>query len=375
MSEGTRDLCRLAHAHARTIPQDQPVERDALAQLLQIPTLPAWLDAVDARLRSTVQPYEKALGPEAIAVITTPGRRLRASLTVAFAFLGNRSDDAVVRGAAAIELVQVGSLIHDDLIDGAATRRGRPTIHSTVGIGPALVAGDLVLALAGQLAVGVDALAPGLLAEGMAQMARGELEELQDLFDPDRPPDRHAAAIRGKTGALFACACRLGAALGNLPPDRQDAATEYGAALGITHQLVDDLIDLVGSSDAVGKPVGADIAAGVYTAPVLHALRTRGGSALRRALGRGGSDGVAEALRIVRGSSGVQHSLIELDLWVRRAEAAARKAGPPDAVKGLLALPRAHALAALERTSLETAALAPFRVPPRARRRSPLRAS
>ena len=185
----------------------------------------------------------------------------------------------------------------------------------------------------------------------------------------DRPLDRHTAAIRGKTGALFACACRLGAALGNLAPARQDAATEYGAAVGVTHQLVDDLLDLAGSTETVGKPVGTDIAAGVYTAPVLLALEARGGKALRRSLLGRQPDDVAEALRIVRSSPAMRRAVADLDQWLRRAEAAARQVGPPSAVAGLLALPRAHALASLGSTSLDADALAPLRT-----RRSPLRA-
>ena len=139
-----------------------------LAALVAMPDLPQRVDAVEAQLRRTIEPFRDALGPAAYDVITAPGKRLRPALTIVMAHLGGVFDDRVVRAATAIELVQIGSLVHDDIIDGSSTRRGKPTINSTDGVGPAVVAGDLVLALAGHLAAELAQEASTLLADGMA---------------------------------------------------------------------------------------------------------------------------------------------------------------------------------------------------------------
>ena len=320
---------------------------DDLTSVLGVPDLAARLEAVQARIGTTLDPYRASLPEGAVEVITAPGKRLRASLVIAFAGLGTSNDDAVLRAATAVELVQIGSLIHDDLIDGSPLRRGRPTVHQLAGPGAALVTGDLVLALAGELVAALGSFPSSVLAQGMAQMARGELVELLDQGKVERSMARYRVSIEGKTGALFAAACRLGAWCGNLPVQVQGAASTYGLAVGTAYQLVDDLVDVAGSGE-VGKPLGADLASGIYTAPVLLALQHRGKGRLRRALFGGHPADLEEALTLVRSSSGDARGRRGHRRGpARRGDGGGRSRARSPIAAGLRAFPRALALGTL----------------------------
>lgn len=332
-----------------------------LASLLAVPDLSSRLTAVQRNISATIEPYRGALPAGTFELLTAPGKRLRAALTIALAQLGSPNLDAVMRAATAVELVQIGSLIHDDVIDRSPVRRGKPTVHRVAGDGPAVVIGDLVLALAGDLVAPLGPFPASLLAGGMTQMAKGELVELLDLGNADRSLDRYLMAIQGKTGALFAAACRLGAWCGALPLTAQNAATTYGDAVGIAYQLVDDLIDVTGVGE-VGKPLGTDLASGVYTAPVILALQRRGKGRLRRTLFGGHPADLDEALAIVRGSPALREVVVRAAASIRVAEAAARELGPKATTIGLQAFPRALAISTLQRAGVEPTLVSPLEV-------------
>jgi geranylgeranyl pyrophosphate synthase len=339
-----------------------------LGAIVAIPDLAKRMTSVDRRVVDAMLPYRDALGPAPFDVLTARGKRLRAALTITVAQLGGLSDMRVIDAAAAIELVQVGSLVHDDVIDGAQVRRGQPTIHSVLGPGRALVAGDLALAVAGAMVARLGRPASLLLADGMTEMATGQLLEMQDAFDTQRTVERHVAAVRGKTGALFACACRLGAWCAAMPDSAQDAATEFGGSFGVVYQLVDDLLDVAGSTDGLGKGVGVDAATGVYTTPILLALRGPRGRRIGRLLrGRASAD-VAEALRLVRGTPAMQQSVEALPEWIARAEDAATRLGSTAIAAGLRRLPMAYAERALAGASVD---VTPLRSPATAPRPAP----
>jgi heptaprenyl diphosphate synthase/octaprenyl-diphosphate synthase len=233
-------------------------------------------------------------------------------------------DDRVIDGAASIELVQVGSLIHDDLFDVALSRRGAPTINAVEGDGHALLAGNWVLAAASQLAISVSAPAASLLAETVARLCVGQLVEFEELSNLDRSVTSHLSSIRGKTAALFEAACRMGAICADLDVEQQDALARFGDAFGMSFQLVDDLLDLVGDPVKLGKPVGVDLLAGVCTYPVISALNGADGPLLRSLLESPSGANLDEVVRIVArsGGMGAAHTVIDqFDAVARQAAA------------------------------------------------------
>lgn len=308
-----------------------------LAALLGLPDLPDGLAAVEAELDRAVVVDRAEIEQPARRVVLGGGKRLRPALALAcgVAAAGRDADavtDAhVVAGATATELVQAGSLIHDDIMDEADERRGVPTINSVEGPNQALLVGDFLLARAGQLAAGVSRDVAAYLATAIADLCVGQSAEVATLFDADRGIDAYLDSICGKTAALFRASCEIGAAAAGAPTEAVTAVATYGTAFGMAFQIIDDVLDLVSTAEALGKPVGNDIREGVYSLPVLLALDGPDGAALRARLGHAPADGeVAHALTLVRASSGVAEALDRARSYNEEAAAAlaALPAGP-----------------------------------------------
>ena len=295
-----------------------------LASLFGVPDLGRRLDAVEERVRTVLINGGTDLGSPSWRVASAGGKRLRPLLTIVCAELGGVFDDKVIDGAASIELVQVGSLIHDDLFDVALSRRGAPTINAVEGDGHALLAGNWVLAAASQLAISVSAPAASLLAEAVARLCVGQLVEFEELSNLDRSIASHLNSIRGKTAALFEAACRMGAICADLDVEQQHALARFGDAFGMSFQVVDDLLDLVGDPVKLGKPVGVDLLAGVYTYPIISALHGENASLLRSLVESPSGANLEEVARIVARSGGIDasHTLIDqFDAVARQAAA------------------------------------------------------
>ena len=205
---------------------------------LGLPPLPADLARVEEGLREAVRSDDQFLGEVAVHLVKAGGKRIRPALTLcaAYATAGTEqpASDEAVRGAVAVELVHLGSLYHDDVIDEAETRRGVPAVNARWSNIVAILAGDFLLARASELAASLGADVAGLLAGTIGELCRGQVLELQYLFDVDRTEDRYLAAIRGKTAALFATACRIGGMVNEIDgptldvlPDRRRRARRH----------------------------------------------------------------------------------------------------------------------------------------------------
>ncbi|HYV60728.1 MAG TPA: polyprenyl synthetase family protein, partial [Acidimicrobiia bacterium] len=192
------------------------------------------------------------------------------------------ADDAII-GAVAIELVHQGSLYHDDVIDEAETRRGVPSVNARWSNIVAILAGDFLLARASALAARLGGEVAEILASTIAELCRGQVLELQHLFDIDRSEEGYCSAIEGKTASLFGTSCRVGGMVSGVAEPTLDALTRYGFHLGMCFQIVDDVLDITATDATLGKPAGQDLVEGVYTLPVIHAIAST--PALRERLG------------------------------------------------------------------------------------------
>jgi heptaprenyl diphosphate synthase len=277
-------------------------------------------------------------------LITAGGKRARPLFTVvsAAALAPDASSvdaavtDDVILGGVSVELVQVGSLCHDDVIDEAETRRGVESVNIRWGNLKAILAGDFLLAKASEIAAGLGTEVAGLLAATIGRLCEGEVNELRHAYDRARTLESYLTAIEGKTAALFATACRVGGIVGDLPRHHIDQLTDFGLKYGMAFQIVDDVLDVIATDEQLGKPAGHDIAEGIYNLPVLHALEELGGD-LGTLLG-GPIDGadLDSARRLVKTSSGVDRSV---DLARRYIDEAV------DALAPFEATPAASALA------------------------------
>jgi heptaprenyl diphosphate synthase len=309
--------------------------------LLLLPGMDGHRRRVDDALLAAVASETELMAQMGGHLITAGGKRARPLLAVASAAalaadpasVDEAVTDDVVLGGVAVELVQVGSLCHDDVIDEADTRRGVDSVNARWGNLKAVLAGDFLLAKASEIAASLGTEVAGLLAATIGRLCEGEVHELRHAYDVTRTEAAYLQAIEGKTAALFATACRVGAIVGDLPRTTIDLLTGFGLRYGMAFQIVDDVLDVIATDAQLGKPAGHDIVEGIYNLPVLYALEEVGPD-LSVLLGGPIHDGDLEsARRLIRGSTGVDRAVDLARSYVEDAIRAVEPlAGTPSAV-------------------------------------------
>jgi len=298
----------------------------------------AELEDFEQRLHATVR---ADLGPVAEAmeqILDAGGKRLRPALVFLSAGLGpaKRIDD-IYRAAMAIEFIHNATLIHDDLIDGAPTRRGLRTIHETLGPNPAIIIGDYYFAKGANLMsqIGnpdIDA----VLSQTVMTICFGEMLQLTSQRRYDQSLDEYYAKIERKTAVLLAASTFCGAVLGGLEDQQVEAIRRFGRLLGMSFQIADDVLDYLATEEEVGKPVGNDLKQGTVTLPLMLARQANNGR-LDAVLAKPVLDDAdyAEVVRLVRGSSGIDESYAYAKTFGDKARAELR-AFPPSAYRDAL---------------------------------------
>lgn len=296
-----------------------------MAQLpfIMVPGMTDDIERIEAALVRSVRTDDPYLNEIASHLISAGGKLLRPvlALTAAQVAGGPSSDDAI-QGGIACELVQTGSLYHDDVMDEAPTRRGVETVNAKWGNLQAILAGDFLLARASEIAAGLGTEVAALLARTIGRLCEGQIEELRHTYNAARPESSYVASIAGKTASLFATSARIGGLVAQLDRPTVDALTTYGEAFGMVFQIVDDLLDITATDGQLGKPAGHDMMEGVYTLPVLRTLQSGGiaAASLLDILGRPLEPSEREkALEIVRAHGGVESALGTAHSWAERA--------------------------------------------------------
>jgi geranylgeranyl pyrophosphate synthase len=237
-----------------------------------------YLDELEERLREATARYPGVVARVSRDALNAGGKRLRPLLV----HLSSDDRERAMRGGVAVELVHTATLVHDDLIDGAELRRGRAAVWHEHGADAARAAGDYLFARAfAELAEAGDLEGVRILSDTCLCLARGEALQRTQLHDPDTPIDAYFERIALKSGKLFEAACLLGSRDGRLG--------EFGLALGIAFQIVDDILDCSGDTIETGKIAGTDLREGTPTLPLLLAAHEDG--VVREALAGGPLDG------------------------------------------------------------------------------------
>ena len=283
-----------------------------IAALLDLPSLEDDLRRLEDALRASVTSGDPFLSEVAGHLIGAGGKRLRPALALAAASAGGVTPtDDVLQGGVSVELVHLGSLYHDDVMDEASSRRGVESVNARWGNLVAILAGDFLLARASEIAASLGTEVAGLLAATIGRLCEGQVGELKTAFSVARTEDEYLSSIGGKTASLLSAACRIGALTACLERPAVDALTVYGEAIGMVFQIRDDVLDVVGTEAELGKPAGNDLVEGVYTLPVIRALADpRAGGELRPLLGKPLDQPERDKAReIVRESDGVLYSV------------------------------------------------------------------
>jgi len=273
------------------------------------------LSRVERALADSVRTGDSLLTEIASHLIVAGGKRVRPGFAIAAAAavadVGSATDD-VVMGAVSVELVHLGSLYHDDVMDEAQIRRTVDSVNARWGNLKAILAGDFLLAKASEIAAQLGTEVAGLLAATIGRLCEGQVLELQNAYNVDRTESAYLASIEGKTAALFASACRIGAIVGGLDRDHVNRLTDFGTQFGYAFQIVDDILDVTATDAQLGKPAGNDLVEGVYTLPVIRSLQGQNGEALRQILGRQLTESDRDAARHIVRSNGAIPASVEV---------------------------------------------------------------
>jgi heptaprenyl diphosphate synthase len=310
--------------------------------LAAMPTMEDDLARVELELRESVASENPYLTEISTHLIAAGGKRIRPGFCIAAAATALSSDlpasPEVISGAVAVELVHLGSLYHDDVMDDATTRRTVASVNAVWGNHRAILAGDFLLARASEIAASLGVEVAGLLAATIGRLCEGQILELELSYRPERTREQYFRSIEGKTAALLGTSCRVGGLVADLPRDHIEMLTDFGRNYGTAFQIVDDVLDLVATADDLGKPAGHDLEEGVYTLPVIEALATDTGEEVATLL----VDGIDatqrdRAIELVRSSGAIEVAIDAARVRANAARDALAPLPPSPGVRGLTA--------------------------------------
>ncbi len=298
-----------------------------MTELAAVIDISAELQMVDRAVLERFESRSVLLNAASQYLLRSGGKRMRASLTLLAARLlsaGGKQPDLgrMLNIATAIEMIHAASLVHDDLVDDADVRRGRPTVHNKWGGNVALMVGDYLFALAAeQMAAASDPRIIKSFARGVVRICEAELSPVTDVVPLECALDQYFAKIGGKTAALFECAAESGMIVGGGDDEQVMVARQFGYEIGLAFQIIDDILDFTGDEHTLGKPAGHDLQEGTITLPVIYAVEMGAGDIVREAAQaiEPGPELVAAAVAEVRRICATKRAFTEAERLVHAA--------------------------------------------------------
>jgi heptaprenyl diphosphate synthase len=281
------------------------------------------LDLLETELLSIIRSPERKVTEIATHLVEAGGKRLRPALYFMCARSGCNDLNSMLPLAAAIELIHMATLVHDDVIDNASTRRGRTTANVLWGNHASVLTGDYLFAKAFSiLANKVSHEMLKVLTDVICSMCEGELNQNNNTFNPAQTESDYQMRIAQKTADFIAASCELGGMSAQLAGEDIEALREYGYCLGMAFQITDDLLDITASSEQIGKPVGNDLRQGIITLPVIYALGTSPRSAELREIVQKANmpeESIQRGLEIIHSTEAVKYCFDRVDDYLNRA--------------------------------------------------------
>lgn len=270
------------------------------------------MKAVDAVIRDRLHSDVVLVNQVAEYIINSGGKRMRPALVLlaagAMGYQGTRHHEM----AAVVEFIHTATLLHDDVVDESALRRGRDTANAMFGNAASVLVGDFLYSRAFQMMVDVDDMrVMRVLSDATNIIAEGEVLQLMNCHDADVDEARYMQVIHYKTAKLFEAAAQLGAILGKASPDVERALAQYGMHLGTAFQLVDDVLDYSGQEADTGKHLGDDLAEGKPTLPLIYVMQhgsPEQAACVRKAIEDGGRDDFPAVLEAIQSSGALEHA-------------------------------------------------------------------
>ncbi|MDE2220987.1 MAG: polyprenyl synthetase family protein [Gammaproteobacteria bacterium] len=299
-------------------PEPLPGSAGALEAIREL--VRADLEAVDAAIRSGLKSVVPLVDQIAEHIIAGGGKRLRPLLVVlagracrAGSAVGGAAGSAAhIQAAAFIEFIHTATLLHDDVVDMSALRRGRDTANEVFGNQASVLVGDFVYSRAFQMMAAVRSQRViEIMAEATNIIAEGEVLQLMNARDPGTTEQRYLEVIHRKTAQLFQAGAEVAAVVSDATPDMQRALARYGKHLGTAYQLIDDVLDYQSDPQTRGKNLGDDLAEGKPTLPLIHALRSGDpeiAAVIRAAIVGGGREQLGAILAAIESTGGLEYT-------------------------------------------------------------------
>ncbi len=285
------------------------------------------LEIVDREFQKRATSGLEILKAAAAHAMSSPGKRLRTALTLISGRLFTYRFEKLLPLSIAFEMTHLATLVHDDIIDEAGTRRGIPTVNARYGEPVAILLGDYLFAkTAGLIADVLDFRVDRLFSDTVATVCEGTIIELLSARQMDTSEERYLERVNRKTACLIAACCKGGAIVGGASDEQIELMSDYGENLGIAFQIIDDVLDYTGSEQIIGKPAGNDLRQGLVTLPLIYALRNEHNGRIEQvqrllAAEKPTEDDVAAVVRWVNATSAIQESLDVAREYALRAKA------------------------------------------------------
>lgn len=284
------------------------------------------MERVSNRVSAAARVRYADISPMLDDIIAAGGKRLRPLLLLlaARSFAYEQTYDTLITAAAGVELLHTASLVHDDTVDRAAIRRGKPTLNSQLDTGSVILIGDYLFAQSAMLAAdtGIPRVV-SIFASTLGDICDGQLMEMLEGHDLNQTTDQYFARIYGKTGSLFAGAAEMGGVISLAPQETIATLREFGGEVGTAFQVVDDVLDLTGESAGLGKPAGHDLRQGTVTLPVLYYMDDHGRDAreaVRQVInGEATEVQITDLIEAIRASGAVERALQDAETRVAAA--------------------------------------------------------
>lgn len=232
------------------------------------------LQLIEKELEQAIQSDKQLLQEASLHLLQAGGKRIRPIFVLLAAKFGDYNINKIKHVAVALELIHMASLVHDDVIDDAELRRGKPTIKAKWDNKIAMYTGDYIFARAIELMTKIESPdAHRILSNTLVELTKGEIEQIKDKFDFDQNLRTYLRRIKRKTAILIAASCQLGSIASGASKEVSHSLYLFGYYVGMSFQITDDILDFTATEEQLGKPAGSDLLQGNITLPVLYAMK------------------------------------------------------------------------------------------------------
>ncbi|MGP1908218.1 heptaprenyl diphosphate synthase component II [Metabacillus sp. JX24] len=282
--------------------------------------LNADLDLIEQELEKTVSSTEPLLSEAGLHLLQAGGKRIRPVFVLLSAMFGEYDIEKVKKVAIALEIIHMASLVHDDVIDDAELRRGKPTIKAKWDNRIAMYTGDYLFARSLEIMTSLENVAAHqILSKTIVEVSLGEIEQIKDKYDYEQNLRVYLRRIKRKTALLIAASCQLGAIAGGVPESVHRKLFLFGYYVGMSFQITDDILDFTSTEEELGKPVGGDLLQGNITLPVLYAMED---DELKRKISKVHSrttkEEMDEVIRAIIASDAISRSVKVSDMYLEK---------------------------------------------------------